>query len=136
MKPHAPARPAWLLMFLVPCFASAEPGDVCEGGKLVRGPCIELTGELQIWNGWPPWLRIEADHRLYGVGPIEHEIFPKNLASALPALARATARVEGAFRVCPLGEQARVPYLDDPIPLYCIERVSLPASGAIEDPAE
>jgi hypothetical protein len=70
---------------------------------------------MKIVNGWPPNLRIESDGRVLGVGPIENEIFPANWAAFMPAAVR------GTFKICPLGTETKVPYLDKPVPLYCID---------------
>lgn len=97
--------------------AFGKPGDRCEGGSLVKGPCVTVRGEMRVWNGWPPNLRIESDGRVFGVGPIEDEIFPSGWVAFMPTAIR------GTFRLCSLGTETRVPYLEQPIPLYCVESV-------------
>ena len=108
-----------IVLKLVPglCAVAGE-NDKCEGGPLVRGRCIEVVGDLEIWNGWPPNMRIEASHKLYGVGPIEKEIYPDYLGPYI------FKELSGTFRICPLGKNAAVPYLDEPIPLYCLVGVT------------
>lgn len=97
--------------------ASGEPGNRCEGGPLVKGPCVSVRGEMKVWNGWPPALRVESDGRTYGVGPIENEVFPLNWVAFMPTAVR------GTFRLCSLGAESKAPYLEKPISLYCIESV-------------
>lgn len=73
-----------IVLTLVPWpFVGARWKDKCERGPLIRGRCIEVVGDLEIWNGWPPNLGIEAkkNHKLYGIGPIETDVFPEYPAS-------------------------------------------------------
>lgn len=103
------------VFFLLVEGAVGSPSDRCEDGVLVQGPCLTIQGEMSVWNGWPPYLRIESGGRVYGVGPVENEIFPAAWTTFMPTAVR------GDFRVCPLGTESNAPYLVKPIALYCIE---------------
>lgn len=106
--------------------ATAGPGDRCEGSPLVQGSCFSIRGEMNVWNGWPPYLRIESAGRVYGVGPVENEIFPAAWSAFMPAAVR------GDFRICPLGKESKAPYLEKPIALYCIESATNAERESVE----
>jgi hypothetical protein len=99
------------------CSVIAKPGDRCEPGELSKVGCTSLKGELRVWNGWPPNLRLVHSKGTLGIGPIEDEIYPAELQQFLPG------SIKGTFTVCPLGGYARVPYEEQPIPMFCIQSV-------------
>jgi hypothetical protein len=103
-----------------------KPGIVCEKGPLTRGRCFNVRGTVAVWNGWPPFIRIEASGKTYGVGPPEDEVLPSNLRSAL--FSGGDDRASGEMRLCPLGTSLQPPYLTKPIKLYCVERFKPMAS--------
>jgi hypothetical protein len=76
-------------------------------------------------------IEAEANHKLYGIGPIKAEIYPEYLR---PYLFKGGVR--GTLRICPLGKRIRRPYYDEPepIPLYCLERVINASYLDTEDP--
>ena len=100
--------------------AVSEECPECEQSDLVRGSCFRVAGELQFYNGWPPFLRIEPEHRdtVYGVGPVENELVPVSVRAVMPTM------IEGNFELCPFNESTSVPYDDRVIQMVCIKSVS------------
>jgi len=107
-----------LLIIALPPSVIAADVKRCEGSRLVHGACIELRGELIPYQGWPPFLRITIGEKVYGIGPPDNENVPASIEKTLPDTTR------GLFRICPYGTSTLVPYLDNPVPIYCIERVT------------
>jgi hypothetical protein len=95
-------------MSLLPILARAEDQPL---------ECHLVVGVLNVWNGWPPNLRIEAnDGVIYGVPEAdEQSLIPDNLVGRL-----AKGPVSGGFTVCPLGHTTSVPYDERPIVLVSI----------------
>lgn len=91
----------------------------CELSSEVQGPCIVVNGTLKWWHRWPPYLRIEADERIYGIWPPEHENVPKVIQDLRPYSTR------GSYLLCPLNKVTNVPYDQRPIELYCIEKATI-----------
>ena len=91
----------------------------CQKSPLVKGSCFEIVGTLQVYNGWPPVLRIESKtkRKLYGIGPVDRELIPNNVTKVLPS------KVEGEFEVCPFNETISVPYDERKIEMVCIQEV-------------
>jgi len=82
--------------------------------------CNFVTGEVGLWNGWPPPIRIvSTDGVVYGVPEPEdnQQLVPEEL---LTLLQKATAPISGGFTLCPLGGTTSVPYDDRPIVLVSI----------------
>ena len=89
----------------------------CPSDSNYQKQCFSLAGMTKIKDGWPPNLVVlDKNKRMYGIGPIESELYPDNL---LPDLAPETT---GHFVLCPLGKLSRVPYQRNPINLYCIAK--------------
>lgn len=91
----------------------------CELSPAVQGPCIVVKGTLKWWHSWSPFLRIEADDRIYGIWPPEHENAPKVIRDLRPYGTR------GSYLLCPLGQVTNVPYDPRPIELYCLEKATI-----------
>ena len=91
----------------------------CKASPLVKGACFMVTGTLSVFNGWPPFLRIETDNKekMYGIGPVENELVPTEISSVLPN------EIKGEFEVCPFAESTSVPYDPRPIEMVCVETV-------------
>ena len=89
----------------------------CEGGKLVRGACSNVVGELQLWNGWPPNVRIAVSDSVFGVGLEEDGVMPDSARAAL----RKADRVQASFRICPTGDQVTIPDWPKLVPIVCVE---------------
>jgi hypothetical protein len=88
-----------------------------EGTPRVHGACYEVEGELQLWNGWPPNVRLNVNGVMYGVGHGEGEDLPEAIMSRLTK----DGGIKGTMRVCSLGDEIQVPYQEKPLPLVCIE---------------
>ncbi len=89
----------------------------CPSNSNYQKQCISLAGITKIKDGWPPNLVVlDKNKRMYGIGPIESELYPDNLLPDLPP------EVSGQFVLCPLGKSSRVPYQKKPINLYCIAK--------------
>jgi len=111
MGMRAPFLPAIVLALNVPALGSAEDAPPS---------CTLVPGELSLWNGWPPPIRIVGtDGVIYGVPEPENDqqLVPEKL---LRLLQKATAPVSGSFTLCPLGATTTVPYDERPIVLVSI----------------
>jgi hypothetical protein len=76
--------------------------------------CRDAKGELQLWNGWPPSVRIRTrSGEVYGLEGESPEI-PDTLKAAL---AGGDGPVRGTFTVRPTGVDTSVPYDRKPIHL-------------------
>ena len=82
--------------------------------------CSFVSGELSLWNGGPPPIRIVGtDGIIYGVPEPENDqqLVPEEL---LILLQKTGAPISGGFTLCPLGGTAAVPYDERPIVLVSI----------------
>ena len=106
------------LSFLFTSSATAQESQ-CQKSPIVNGACFKVVGTLELYNGWPPALRIEpkTKGKLYGIGPKDRELIPNNIAKVLPS------KVEGEFEVCPFNETTSVPYDERKIEMVCIQKV-------------
>ena len=84
---------------------------------LTKPDLPQKRGELQLWNGWPPNVRLSANGVLYGVGRGEGEDLPDAILSRLTK----DGMIKGRMRICSLGDEVRVPYQERALPLVCIE---------------
>ena len=118
MKTHPKILSSLILVFLFVSPVIAEDSK-CLKSPLVKGACFKLVGTLNVYNGWPPSLRIEpkSKGKLYGIGPEENELIPAKIARILPS------EVEGEFEVCPFNETLSVPYDERKIEMICIQDV-------------
>ena len=110
---------AFLLAVALAFDTAAAATKRCELSSAVQGPCILVNGTLKWWHNWPPFLRIEADDRIYGIWPPEHENVPKTIRDLRPYSTR------GSYLLCPLNQFANVPYDQRSIELYCIEKATI-----------
>jgi hypothetical protein len=111
MRMRAPFLVATVLALNVPSLGYAE--DEVPS-------CSLVTGELSIWNGWPPPIRIVGpDGVVYGVPEPENDqpLAPEEL---LTLLRNGKTPVSGSFTLCPLGGTTTVPYDKRPIVLVSI----------------
>lgn len=111
MRMRAPFLVATVLALNVPAIGSAEDASPS---------CILVSGELSLWNGWPPPIRIVGtDGVVYGVPEPDNDqqSVPEEL---LTLLQKATAPISGSFTLCPLGGTTTVPYDERPIVLVSI----------------
>jgi len=107
-----------VLFFLFTSQAIAED-SICQKSPFVKGACFNVLGVLNVYNGWPPPLRIEPNSKgnLYAIGPVENELMPTSIAKILPS------EVEGEFELCPFNETTSVPYDERKIEMVCIQAV-------------
>ena len=81
--------------------------------------CQIVEGQIVIWNGWPPWIRIESDDEknVFGIETNEEmtksDFMPETLLKQL----HSTSSLTGTFCVQLTGSQTTVPY-DDRIIKY------------------
>jgi len=111
MRMRAPFLVATVLVFSMPSLGSAEDA---------LPPCSFVSGVLELWNGWPPPIRIVgADGVVYGVPEPENDqqFVPEEL---LTLLKEGKAPISGGFTVCPLGGTTAVPSDERPIVLVSI----------------
>jgi hypothetical protein len=111
MRMRAPFLVATVLALNVPALGSAEG---------VLPSCTLVPGELSLWNGWPPPIRIVGTNGvIYGVPEPENDqlLVPEEL---LTLLQKGTAPISGSFTLCPLGGTTTVPYDERPIVLVSI----------------
>jgi hypothetical protein len=87
-----------------------KPVSKCLEPGAITHRCISIDGNLHVWNGWPPNLRITAtDGRVFGLGYDDSDDL-----SALPAVIRKLVstngqQVDGRFKICLLERVSRVP---------------------------
>ena len=76
--------------------------------------CQNIEGQIQLWNGWPPWIRIESSDkkRVFGIDTNEEvtksDFIPSDLLNKLLT----HASLEGTFCIKLTGGQTTVPYDD------------------------
>ncbi|GLQ95789.1 hypothetical protein GCM10007863_02070 [Dyella mobilis] len=90
---------AGFLLLAGPQAAFAADEGVCTGRVEAPQQCRWMAGRVQVGNGTPA-IRItqQGGHRVYAVGPSEHEWMPDNLRSRLTL----DNAVQADFRICPI----------------------------------
>lgn len=86
----------------------ALPSSDCKSFHMVKGACRWISGELFIYNGWPPNTRISlaGSNQVYGVGPgAEEGLMPSYLEDAL--VKSQNSNVRGQFQICPFENHYR-----------------------------
>ena len=76
--------------------------------------CQNVEGQIQIWNGWPPWIRIESKDKKSVFGIETDEAVTKSVfmpASLLQKL-QTNGSLDGTFCIMPTGAQTSVPYYE------------------------
>ncbi|MGH8283341.1 MAG: hypothetical protein ACRESE_05790 [Gammaproteobacteria bacterium] len=113
-----------LLLLFVGLPVVAKPAHDCklfQSSQKVKGPCHWVSGELFIYNGWPPNTRlsIRNTNRIYGVGPGETGLMPSYLEDALNK--SGPGRVKGQFKICLFGTSYLNPESEINIQNICIQ---------------
>lgn len=96
------------LILLIGAPMEAFPSGDCKSFRMVKGSCEWVTGELFIYNGWPPNMRIVVakTKQIYGVGPgAEQGLMPSYLKDAL--IKSQYSRLRGQYEICPFGNHFR-----------------------------
>ena len=111
-----------IIIYLAVLFSLASTGVAeecteCVQSDLVKGKCFEVKGEIYIYNGFPPNMRIETKDKIYGVGPIENEFVPASVRAVMPT------SIEGTFVLCPFNQTITLPNDDVIIEMVCIKSV-------------
>ena len=75
--------------------------------------CQNIEGQIQLWNGWPPWIRIESTDKqhVFGVETNEEVTESDFMPEALKEL-HTNPSLAGTFCIKLTGDQTTVPYDD------------------------
>jgi len=76
--------------------------------------CQNVEGRIQLWNGWPPWIRIESidEQNVFGIETNEEVTQSDFILEALLKELIADQSLTGTFCIKLTGAQATVPYDD------------------------
>jgi hypothetical protein len=82
--------------------------------QVYAAECQTIEGEIQVWNGWPPWIRIESKDKkhVFGIETNDEvsksDFMPESLLKALYKKPTLT----GTFCVTLTGSRTTVPHDD------------------------
>ena len=87
--------------------------------------CFEISGEFEVWDGWPPSLRIHDNENdiWYGV-PDDDESINKEFIERI----KKGETLSGIFCLSKTGKEVNVPYQETPIILVKIIKYKLEKS--------
>jgi len=102
-----------ILVFIIIFLASTVKAEELD--------CVEVKGEFNVWNGWPPALRLhDTQNNIYYGIPDDVEV-SKEIIERI----KKSEPVKGMFCLEDLNEETHVPYQDSPIKLVKIKRYVL-----------
>ena len=116
---HFRNTPSWIVASLTGVAISATASNYSDQcAALAHAQCFIVAGERQVWNGWPPNLRIESSdkERVFGLPYSDDDALPKPIQAVVESTSQ---RAVGKFLLCPLGARMSVPYDDRPIEVVC-----------------
>jgi hypothetical protein len=76
--------------------------------------CQNIEGQIQTWNGWPPWIRIESRDKksVFGIETNEKGTKSDFIPSPLLEKLYTQHSLDGTFCIKLTGKQTNVPYDD------------------------
>ena len=74
--------------------------------------CQNVDGEIVVWNGWPPWIRIESSDKKHVFGIETNEDMTKSdfMPETLLKELESSPSLTGTFCIRLTGGQTTVPY--------------------------
>jgi len=99
--------PFYIAVFLVTVCSAAS-------SSLLGAECQTVEGQIVLWNGWPPWIRIESNDKknVFGIESDEGATTPDYMPDDLSKALSTKGSLSGTFCVTLTGEQTSVPYDD------------------------
>jgi len=85
--------------------------------QVLHAQCHAVEGEIQLWNGWPPWVRIESKDKghVFGIEVDDATGKSKAMPESLFEELLTNGSLTGTFCIEMTGEETTVPYDKRPI---------------------